>query len=62
MNELLKYAATNRIVNGRNKLLKKSLEKGIMEDKEIKIVTKEVTDLIVRSYKYKMYIPKINRK
>ena len=58
MKEIIKYAATNRISNGKNMILNKSLETEIKEDKVIKIITKEVTDYTVRLYKSK----KTNRK
>ena len=53
MKEIIKYAAANRISNGKNMILNKSLETEIKEDKVIKIITKEVTDYTVRLYKNK---------
>ena len=53
MKEIIKYAAANRIVDGKNTILNRSLETEIKEDKVIKIITKEVTDYTVRLYKCK---------
>ena len=53
MKEILKYAAANRITNGKNRILNRSLESEIKEDKVIKIITKEVADYTVKLYKSK---------
>lgn len=51
MNEIIKYAAANRITNNKNLIIKKSLESKVQEDRVIKIFTKEVTTFIVRLFK-----------
>ena len=48
MKEILKYAAVNRIANTRNFFVKKSLEGKIVEDKVIKVVAIEVTELVTK--------------
>lgn len=49
MREILKYAAANRSFN-KNYFIKRSLEKEFNEDKTIKIISKEVTDLIIKLF------------
>ncbi len=53
MKEIIQYAVANRIANSRNAILNRSLKSEIEEDKTIKIITKEVTDFIMRLYNRK---------
>jgi hypothetical protein len=53
MKEIIKYAVENRIADGKNTILNRSLETEIREDKIIKIIIKEVTDYTVRLFKSK---------
>lgn len=53
MKEIIKYAAANRISNGKNAILNKALEKELKEDKVVKILTKEVTEYSIRLLKSK---------
>ncbi|MCB9206097.1 MAG: hypothetical protein H6612_01570 [Ignavibacteriales bacterium] len=50
MKGILEDAVANRIVNGNNKILEKAIEKDFNEDRIIKIVTKEITDFIIKIY------------
>ena len=47
MKEILKIASEYKIGNLKNYIVRNSLEKEIEEDKVIKILTKEVTKLII---------------
>jgi hypothetical protein len=53
MKEIIKHAVANRIADGKNTILNRSLETEIREDKIIKIIIKEVTDYTVRLFKSK---------
>jgi hypothetical protein len=49
MKEVLKYAAANRLLN-KNIFLKKAFENKYDSDRTMKIISKEVTDLIVNLF------------
>ena len=53
MKEIIQYAIENRIANSRNAILNRSLKSEIKEDRTIIIITKEVTDFIMRLYNRK---------
>lgn len=50
MKGILEYAVANRIIDGNNKIIKNAIEKDFNEDRIIKIVTKEITDFIIKIY------------
>ena len=62
MKGILEDAVANRIVNGNNKILEKAIEKDFNEDRIIKIVTKEITDFIIKIYSTQKNIWKIKRR
>ncbi len=49
MNKILKYGIQNKITDGNNYILNKSLEKEYKEDRIITMVAKEVTDFVMKT-------------
>ena len=50
MNSIIDYAKENKITDGKNLIINKSLESEYKEDRTIKILTKEFSDFILRIF------------
>ncbi len=53
MESIIEYAVKNKITNGKNRILNKSLETQIKEDRIIKILSKEVSEFTIDLMKCK---------
>ena len=53
MKSIIEYAVKNKITNGKNRILNRSLETYTKEDRFIKILSKEVTEFTIDLLRYK---------
>ena len=53
MKSIIDIAVINKITNGKNKILNRSLELKTKEEKLVKILSKEITEFTIDLIKYK---------
>ncbi len=53
MKSIIEYAVKNKITNGKNRILNRSLETSAKEDRLIKILSKEITEFAIDLIIYK---------
>lgn len=53
MKSIIEYAVKNKITNGKNRILIRSLETSAKEDRLVKILTKEITEFAIDLIIYK---------
>lgn len=53
MRNNINYAIEDKLTDGKNKIINRSLETNISEDRVIKSITKETSDFIINLFKIK---------